>query len=145
MLLDQIKARMFAYMKQGAALEKEILRVAIGEITTEAARPGRSGNDDEAQAILRKLIKSNDETIAALTDSARKAELERENQTLAEFLPRSLGVDEIVQALEPAAAAIRAAGNDGQATGIAMKHLKAAALIVEGKTVTLAVQKLRQA
>ena len=57
MLLDEIKARMFKAMKAGDVLEKEILRVAIGEITTDSARPGRKGSDEEAQAIIRKHIK----------------------------------------------------------------------------------------
>src|SRR6186713_2456872 len=66
MLLDDIKARMFKAMKAGDVLEKEILRVAVGEITTEAAREGRKGSDEEAQAILRKLVKSNEETLTSL-------------------------------------------------------------------------------
>ena len=39
-LLDQIKTRMFAAMKSGNVTEREILKVAMGEITTDAARPG---------------------------------------------------------------------------------------------------------
>ena len=38
MLLDELKARMFRAMKEKRDVEKEILRVAIGEITTDAAR-----------------------------------------------------------------------------------------------------------
>ncbi len=143
MLVDAIKARMFQHMKAGSVLEKEILRVAVGEITSEAARPGRTGSDEEAQAILRKLLKSNDETLAVTTDPARRAELEQENRTLAEFLPRTLSAQEIAEALGPVADAIRAAAGDGQATGIAMKHFKAAGLVVDGKAVTATVKQLR--
>ncbi len=73
MLIDQIKARMFQAIKSGAHVEKEILRVAVGEISTEAARPGRQGNDEEALAILRKLLKSNEETLASTTDADKRA------------------------------------------------------------------------
>lgn len=143
MLLDAIKAQMFKAMKAGNTVEKEILRVAVGEITTDRERDGRKGNDEEAQAILRKLIKSNDESIAAGIDDAKKATLTEENRILSEFLPKSLDVDAIVAALAPVADAIKAAGNEGQATGVAMKHLKPTGAVVQGKDVAAAVKKLR--
>jgi len=143
MLLDQIKARMFAAMKSGNVTEREILKVAMGEITTDAARPGRKGDDDEAQAILKKLVKSNEETIEASQDEPQKAQLRAEIAVLADFLPKSLGAAEIVAALAAVADAIKAAGNDGQATGVAMKHLKSLGAVVSGKDVSAAVRQLR--
>lgn len=143
MLLDQIKAEMFRAMKSGDVVAKEILRVAVGEITTDAARPGKKGDDEETQAILRKLIKANEETLAAGVDAEKKASLEREIGLLASFLPKSLTVEQIVEALAGVADAIRAAGNDGQATGVAMKELKARGAVVGGKDVSLAVKQLR--
>ena len=143
MLLDQIKAKMFEAMKAGDTVAKEILRVAVGEITTEAARPGRKGDDEESQAILRKLIKSNEETLASNVDEERRVALEMENAILAGFLPKSLDVDAIALALAGVADAIKAAGNDGQATGVAMKELKKTGAVVNGKDVSAAVKKLR--
>ena len=143
MLLEAIKAQMFKAMKAGNTVEKEILRVAVGEITTDRAREGRKGDDAEAQTILRKLIKSNDETLAAGVDDAKKATLTEENRILSEFLPKSLDVDAIVAALAPVADAIKAAGNEGQATGVAMKLLKSNGAVVQGKDVAAAVKKLR--
>jgi uncharacterized protein len=143
MLLDEIKAQMFQAMKAGKIVEKEILRVAVGEITTEAAREGRKGNDEEAQAILRKLIKSNEESLTASEDAAKRSVLEEENRILSAFLPKLLSVEEIVAALAPVAAGVKAAGNEGQATGVAMKHLKSAGALVSGKDVALAVKQLR--
>ncbi|HTA88736.1 MAG TPA: GatB/YqeY domain-containing protein [Polyangiaceae bacterium] len=143
MLIDQIKARMFQAIKAGAHLEKEILRVAVGEITTEAARPGRQGSDEEAQAILRKLVKSNEETLASTTEEEKRAILLKENEILAEFLPKSMTTDEIASALEPVVAQIKAAGNDGQATGVAMKQLKSTGAIVNGKDVAVVIKALR--
>ena len=145
MLIDQIKARMFQAIKAGAHVEKEILRVAVGEISTDAARAGRQGNDEEATAILRKLLKSNEETLASTTDAEKRAVLTQENEILATYLPKSLSVDEIMQALAPVTAPIKAAANDGQATGIAMKQLKSAGLTVNGKDVGLAIKELRKA
>jgi uncharacterized protein YqeY len=143
MLLDDIKARMFRAMKAGNVLEKEILRVAVGEITTEAARDGRRGDDDEARAILRKLMKSNEESLAASPPEERRAALLEENRILAEFLPKVLGIDDIVAALAPVRDAVRAAANEGQATGVAMKHLKSSGASVNGKDVAEAVKRVR--
>jgi uncharacterized protein YqeY len=143
MLLDEIKAQMFRAMKAGNVVEKEILRVAVGEITTEAAREGRKGDDDEARAVVKKLIKSNDESLAMGPDAEKRAVLEEETRILSAFLPKSLGVDAIVAELAAVAEAVRAAGNEGQATGIAMKHLKASGQSVNGKDVAEAVKRVR--
>jgi uncharacterized protein YqeY len=143
MLLDDIKARMFRAIKAGNVVEKEILRVAVGEITTEAARDGRRGDDDEARAILRKLVKSNEESLAASPAEERRTALREENRILAEFLPQALGIDDIVAALAPVRDAVRAAANEGQATGVAMKHLKSAGASVNGKDVAEAVKRVR--
>jgi uncharacterized protein len=142
-LLDQIKARMFQAMKAGSTVEKEILKVAMGEITTDAARAERKGDDAEAQAILKKLVKSNEESIQASQDETQKATLRAEIAVLNDFLPKALDVTEIVAALAPVADAVKAAGNDGQATGVAMKHLKGLGAEVNGKDVSAAVRQLR--
>ena len=94
-------------------------------------------------AILKKLVKSNQETLSSSEDAEQKKTLEQEISILQSFLPKSLGVDEIVTALAPVADAIKAAGNDGQATGVAMKHLKSTGAVVGGKDVSEAVKKIR--
>jgi uncharacterized protein len=144
MLLDEIKARMFKAMKEGRIVEKEILRVAVGEITTNAARAGATDSDEASQAVLRKLMKSNEESLGVVEDPVQRANLELEQRTLADLLPKSLSVEEIVVALESVKDAIRAAGNVGQATGVAMKQLKSLGAVVNGKDVSLAVTQMRQ-
>ncbi len=141
MLVDELKARMFRAMKAGNLVEKEILRVAVGEITTDAARPGRQGNDEEATAIVRKLIKSNEESLGHLEDEPRKATLRQEIDVLSSFLPKTLDPEAIAAALQPVVDRIRGAASDGQATGIAMQELKGSP--VSGKDVAAAVKKLR--
>ena len=145
MLIDQIKARMFQAIKAKADIEKEILRVAVGEISTDAARVGRKGDDEEAMGILRKLLKSNEETLASTTDAEKRAVLQKENEILAEFLPKSWGADEISVGLAPVVEQIKAAASDGQATGVAMKQLKSLGAIVNGKDVAAAIKALRGA
>jgi len=142
MLNDEIRRRLTEAMKRGDSVEKDILRVALGEIQTQATRAG-SLSEEEQVAILRKLVKSNEETLAHTADAERKATLERENEVLRSLLPKELDADQIVAALEDQRDAIRAAANDGQATGIAMKALKAKGATVNGKEVAVAVKKIR--
>lgn len=143
MLVDDIKARMFQAMKAGDVVAKEVLRVAVGEITTDAARDGRKGDDAEAQALVKKLVKSLEETIANVDDDGRKSQLRREIEVLSEFLPKTLSEDDVVALLAAVADAVRAAPNDGAATGVAMKHLKQSGASVDGKVVSAAVKRVR--
>ena len=142
MLIDDIKDRMRAAMKARRTLEKEILGVALGELQTVEARKG-SLSDDEGFAIIRKLVKSNRETYEASEAAEQRKTLEEEILVLESLLPKALGAEDIVAALAPVHEAIRSAGNDGQATGIAMKTLKLAGAPVDGKLVGEVVRKIR--
>ncbi len=89
-------------------------------------------------------MKSNEETLAAAPDAPGAAALRTENAILAALLPAKLGVDALVAALESQREAIRAAKSDGQATGVAMKHLKATGIGgVDGGDVAEAVKRFR--
>jgi len=142
MLIDDLKRRMLAAMKAKKAVEKEILGVALGEMQTAEAR-GTALDDEGALAIVRKLVKSNEETLAVTTDAADQEKLREELTVLRSILPQSLDVPGIVAALEGVREALRAAGNDGQATGLAMKHLKTTGAVVNGKDVGEAVKRIR--
>jgi uncharacterized protein YqeY len=143
MLFDDIKQKMTQAMRDKDDVAKNILRLAFGEMQTAEARAARKLEDAEAAAIVKKLVKSNEETLGVATDDAQKEVLRKEIAVLSALLPKSLGVPEIALALAPVADAIKAAGNDGQATGVAMKHLKTTGASVDGKTVAEAVKKLR--
>src|SRR6516162_383699 len=141
--VDDLKARMTDAMRGKDDVAKNIYRLAYSEMQLASARSGKDVNDDEAIAILKKLVKSNEETLAVATEPAQREPLAREIALLTAMLPKTLGVPEIVAALAPVAGAIKAAGNDGQATGVAMKHLKAAGASVDGKTAAAAVKQIR--
>ncbi len=138
MLIDQLKANMMAAMKAKDTVAKEAMRTAIGEIT----KTGEEATDERVTTVLRKMVKSNHEALEyAKGEDAEN--LKRENELLGEFLPKALDVDEVLEILEAQKEAITAAGNAGQATGIAMKTLKPTGAVVDGKTVNLAVRRLR--
>lgn len=143
MILDEIRKQMQQALRDRNALTKQILGVAMGEIQQSGLRLGRDLTDEEAQGVIRKLIKSNEETREGTKDDAAREVLSREIDVLRAYLPRSLSVDDIVAALAPQTDALKATANDGQATGVAMKFLKAAGLVVDGKDVTAAVKRIR--
>lgn len=143
MLKDEISRRIKQAMRDGNTVEKEVLRVALGDIQTAEAREGAKESDDAAIAVVKKLLKSVTETAAQTANPAEKATLEAEIVVLASLLPKALSVEELVAKLAPKADAIKAAPNDGAATGIAMKALKADGVDANGKDVTEAVKKLR--
>ena len=142
-LADTIKQRMFAAMKAQDSVQKEILRVALGEIQSAEARSGKAGSDEDTHKILRKLVKSNRETLEVAEDATQRQALLREIEILESLLPKVMSLDEVVNALGPVRAAIVSAGNDGQATGIAFKHLKSLSGTVDGGTVSGAVKRIR--
>jgi uncharacterized protein YqeY len=143
MLRDEIKKAMMQAMKDRRNVEKEVLRVALGEIQAEENRRGKDLSDEESEKIVRKLIKSNTESMDNARSDEERQKLELENVTLDGMLPKQLSVDEIVAALSAQADAIKSAAGDGPATGVAMKHLKSIGAAVDGKSVSEAVRKIR--
>src|SRR5262245_38456799 len=121
MLVEEIKKRAAAAVKQSDTVARDVLRLALGEIQTAEARKNAQLSEEEAVAALRKLIKSNEESLAALAaGDERVPALKKEIEVLASLLPAQLSVPQIIAALDAQVAAIKAANSDGQATGIAM-------------------------
>ncbi|MEM9415457.1 MAG: GatB/YqeY domain-containing protein [Planctomycetota bacterium] len=142
-LMPEIKKRVFQAMKDNNDLEKDLLRVVLGDLELSETRKGEPLSEKEEQQIVRRMVKSTQETIALTQDPAGVEKLKAELAILEGLLPQTLGVADIVAALAPVTDDIKAAGNDGQATGVAMKHLKPQGLEVEGKDVAQAVKQIR--
>ncbi|MEB2310460.1 MAG: GatB/YqeY domain-containing protein [Sorangiineae bacterium] len=140
---DDLKRQMMAAMKKHATVEKEILRVVLGEVDVAESRGGKPLSEEELLGVVRKLLKSNEETLAISEREEQRRVLEEENAILQALLPARWEVARIASELAAFAAELRAAPNDGAATGLAMKRLKAAAAPVDGKDVALAVRQLR--
>lgn len=143
MLLDTLKARITQAVKEKDEVARDVLRLAFGEVQTMEARNERPLRDEEVAAILKKLVKSNEETLGLSTDDAQAKTLRKENEVLSSLLPKAMSPAQIAEALASQADAIKAAKTDGQAMGIAMKHLKSSGATVEAADVTAALKTLR--
>lgn len=143
MLIDDVKQQVIQAMRDKDAPRRDLLKVVLGELQTAASRTGITLEDAQAQQIIRKIVKSNQE-MAELTDRPEVvAQMKSELVILESLLPKTLDIDQIIAALEPVADAVKSVGNDGQATGVAMKHLKSTGAAVEGKDVGQAVKQIR--
>lgn len=142
MIVEDVRARMTAAMRAKDTLTRDILRVILGELQAHESRAG-SITDEQGHGIVRKLMKSNEETLGLARDAETADKLRKENAILETLLPKTMSIDDIVAALSPVADAVKSAGNDGQATGVAMKHLKAQGAAAQGSDVSQAVKRIR--
>jgi uncharacterized protein YqeY len=143
-----LQAKLQEAIKARNDLAKEVLRVVLGEVSTLQARTGKEAGDAEIHGIMRKLMTSNNETRKELEQRGQTAHqayerLGRENAYLEALLPKTLDQAAIQKELQAIAAELKAAKNDGQATGLAMKYLKPKGLSVQGEDVAAAVKQLR--
>ena len=143
-----LQAKLKEAMKAKDDLARDLLRVILGEVSTRRARTGKEPGDEEVHGIIRKVIAGNDETRKELekrgqTAHEAYARLARENAYLETLLPRRLDPAAIRTELAAIAADLKGARNDGQATGLAMKHLKQKGLAVQGEDVAAVVKQLR--
>lgn len=143
MLIDDVKQQVLQAMRDKDTMRRDLLKVVLGELQTAAARTGDAMDDEQAQRIIRKIVKSSHEMIELSNRPEAVAQARAELVILESLLPKTLSVGEIMAALAPVGDAVRSAGNDGQATGVAMKHLKSTGAVVEGKDVGAAVKQLR--
>ncbi len=125
--------------------EKDILKVVLGELQQKSASGKIS--DETAHNYVKSMIKNNVEKVLAVLkpDDPRRAGYEEENKILQSLLPKYLTADEVEASLKAAdlVEQVKSAKNEGQATGVAMKHFKATDAKVEGDTVKAVVKKLR--
>ncbi len=125
--------------KQGRPGEMSILQVILGE-----ACRGSGDDGEDVDKIIRKMIASNNETIGLSTNREDMvAKLKEENTYLESLLPQVLSVEEIKNSLSEVLVDLKTAKSDGQATGMAMKHLKSRNLKVLGEDVAVAVKQVR--
>ena len=147
-LRDKVRERFEEAKRAGNREEKNLLSVILGDISTAEARSGKELPEAEVEKLLRKMVESNTETATQMKshnrgEDPRVAVLERELAVLKSFLPQTLDPDAIVQVLLAVRSEIINAKSDGQATGVAMKHLKAQGQKAQGQDVASAVQSIR--
>lgn len=144
-LESRIKSQLTSAMKERKEVEKNVLRVVLGDTSTLASRSGKALTDDEVAKVIRKVVQSNEETMGYMKpemDNFKK--LHQENVILKDLLPKTLTQEEIQAELNNMLEEIKVSKNDGQATGICMKYLKTKGVNVLGDDVKAVVANIRK-
>jgi len=143
-LHDDLKARVTAAVKAGDAATRDTLRTVIGEAQMEALRRKTDVTDDVVLGVVRKGVAGLRETIPlAKKDGRDTAAQEAELARLEALLPKAWDREAVAAALAAVRDEVRAAKNDGQAMGVAMKALKAQGAVTAPDDVKAVVAALR--
>jgi hypothetical protein len=138
---EQIRERMCK--APHGSTEKSLLKVLLGELQ-QKSNIGQF-TDEMGLAIVKKMMKANEETIPHLSETdARRAKLLEENKVLTSLLPQFWTAGQIRERLQADGVNRQGAKNDGQAIGMAMGHLKKINAPVEGQAVKEAVAEMRK-
>jgi uncharacterized protein YqeY len=124
-LIEQIKVENLNARRQKLTAVSGLLTTLIGEAEMIGKNAGnRAPTDDEVQTLIRKFVKNNNETIAALGDAnARSLTFMGENVTLEKYLPKQMTTEELTEAIRSCITSIRVAGAPVN-TGSIMKMMK---------------------
>jgi uncharacterized protein len=95
-LLQTIKEDALKARKNRAAVEASLLTTLGSEAAMVGKNKGnRDSTDDEVQAVVRKFIKNNGDTLKLLTDADVRAQYEVERTILQRYVPAELSAAEI--------------------------------------------------
>jgi uncharacterized protein YqeY len=131
-IIDQIKSQIKDAMKSRDSERSALLRLVLGTIQQEG-----DDSDEVVAAIIRKMIKSNNQTVeAVVANGGTASEIHQENALLNSFLPQSMTVEEIKHYL----AGKIECQPIGKAMGAAMKILKADGKVAQGADVKKALE-----
>jgi uncharacterized protein YqeY len=143
-LHDDLKARVNAAMKGGDTQTRDTFRTVLGEAQMEALRRKGEVTDEVVLGVVKKTVAGLKETIPlARKDGRETTAQEAELALLETLLPKSWDREAITAALAPVREELRAAKNDGQAMGVAMKTLKALGAVTTPDDVKAAVAAAR--
>lgn len=165
-LLNNLQTRIVECMRCGLTHERDILKTVIGEAQLNSSRTNKPITDDDIIAVLKKSKQNVEQTMVDMETNATNTGVpvhacalmvkQVEITIYNAHLPQYMSVDAIWDTLTAATfdqtevgvvvkltSIIKDAKSDGQATGVAMKYLKANNYAVQGQDVTEAIKMIR--
>jgi hypothetical protein len=139
-LKETIRKQIVEATKLKMEAQKNVLKVVLGDIELQESRYGKQLTDDECYRTIRKTLQGVEEM---LTYKPNDPKFEAEKATLNSLLPKQLDSNDLKFTLSSKVDEIKAAKNDGQATGVAMKFLKERNISVDGNAVKKLVSEIR--
>lgn len=142
-MINLIKEKIKTARLTSNSTELQLLTTLLGEMELESVRKKRDLKTDELEGIVKRFIKSNNETISYL-DDVSKSLFERENELLQSFLPKVLCEEEIEKlVIDRNILGIIMEKPEGQAIGLVMKEIKSANLSADGLTVKNYINRIK--
>jgi len=125
---DRISADLKEAMKARDKVRLDALRSVLSAFTYKRVEAGHDPTDDEQLAVVQKLVKQRNDSIAEFGKAGRTELVEketRERDILQQYLPAQKSSDEVRAIVREAIAAIPAEGrNQGAAMKVVMPQLK---------------------
>jgi hypothetical protein len=125
---DRISADLKEAMKARDKVRLDALRSVLSAFTYKRVEAGHDPTDDEQLAVVQKLVKQRNDSIAEFGKAGRSELVEketRERDILQQYLPAQKSSDEVRAIVREAIAAIPAEGrNQGAAMKVIMPQLK---------------------
>ncbi len=145
MLLEIMKRLLIAAIKDKDQPRRDIMRLVIADIEADHKR---KDDDSWAESVIRKHIKTNNESLAFYNEGDHfYGTLTTQNLMLGSLLPTTLSLDEIealfLNSNGNEIEQIQAVEKEGQAMGIAMKFLKSQDAKVASEDVKASIVKWR--
>lgn len=148
MIIDNIRNSIKESMKAKESDKVALLRLVIG-----TAQQDGDESDLAIDKIIRKIIKSNKETLQALQDQSLQndesgnsiisdnvSNLLLQNNILESFIPKTMTIEDIVKFITKEN--IEITGNEGKVMGNVIKALKSIGLSAQGSDVKSAIKQL---
>ena len=125
---DQISSDLKEAMKARDQVRLDTLRSVLSAFTYKRVEAGHDPTDDEQLALVQKLVKQRNDSIAEFAKAGRTELVEketREREILQQYLPAQKSADEVRAVVREALAGIPADGrNQGAAMKVVMPLLK---------------------
>lgn len=152
-LIETLNVKLRESMKSNDELAKGLLRIILGEVSTQQqSKKGKPLDDNGVKQIIKGMMASNRECIEVLTKAGREAETTKfriEFDFLWKFIPNLVNSDKVAEYLSEVKDQIKAFPKDdkgqgqGQAMGFANKHLKSKQVEYFGDDVKKLVEQWR--
>jgi len=131
MLEKEIRLHITAAVQKKDDIEKNILRLALGEI--QRVTSIKDITEQEKEKIIKKLIKSNTSTLELTSKDEDIIILKKEIEVLETLLPKEMTKEDILAFIK--INKFQLTDNLGKSIGIVMKAFKKDNIIVNGKVV----------
>jgi len=142
-IIQDIKSQIKEAMIAKDAVRRDILRLVIGQV-----QQSGDESDEAVIKIIKKIIKSNTETVEALesrdhVDVPEVLKLEDEIDFLEPYVPKAMSAEEIKAFISDNSIDLSSAKNDGQAMGMLMKPLKGTGREIDSVVVKSVIAELK--